>query len=321
MNFFITYSRSDKSQVLSLVKDIEDLGHDVWYDQDLSGGQSWWDNVLSKIRDCDVYVFAISNESLDSTACKRELRYAEDLKKNPLPVLLKAGVSMALAQRYIAQLQYVDYSNPGEKTVVIKLINAINHLPKALPLPEPLPEPPSIPMSYLDTLKDKIEAPNLERAEQIELLSDLKLRINDPDNKKEDIIHLLRKLRKHDDLLASTGTEIDELLEKLTKQTPAKPTTTAEKKPVSTAAIPAVAPSTVAHDNGWSSGTMTVLVIASILIGLVGLIAGFIGISEGGAKKRQGTTLLVLGILSCILGYILYQQTMQKEPQFDVFFE
>jgi len=223
MKVFITYSRSDQEQVSSFVRDLEELNHDVWFDQDLSGGQSWWDNILSKIRDCELYIFAITQESIDSTACKREMKYAESLRRNSLPVLFSNKVSMAMAPRYISQMQFINYTNPGDKTALFALLKAINNLPPVQSLPDPLPAPPDVPISYLDTVKEKIEAPSLDKRDQTELLGDLKQRLNDPDTKREDVIHLLKKLRRHDDLLASIGAEIDVVLREVQTNAPSQP--------------------------------------------------------------------------------------------------
>jgi hypothetical protein len=34
----------------------------------------WWNHILTRIRECDVFVFAVSPESLDSQACKHDGR-------------------------------------------------------------------------------------------------------------------------------------------------------------------------------------------------------------------------------------------------------
>jgi TIR domain len=49
---FISYSRQSEAMAKSLVTDFESLGHDVWFDRELSGGQAWWDQILAMIRDC-----------------------------------------------------------------------------------------------------------------------------------------------------------------------------------------------------------------------------------------------------------------------------
>jgi hypothetical protein len=33
-----------------------DEDHDVWFDQHLTGGQQWWNNILSEIRKCEIFV-------------------------------------------------------------------------------------------------------------------------------------------------------------------------------------------------------------------------------------------------------------------------
>ncbi|MCX7111260.1 MAG: toll/interleukin-1 receptor domain-containing protein [Proteobacteria bacterium] len=67
-NIFISYNRTSEAIVKTLADDIEALGHNPWFDQELSGGQAWWEQVLKQIRDCDVFILILSPESLDSVA-------------------------------------------------------------------------------------------------------------------------------------------------------------------------------------------------------------------------------------------------------------
>ena len=69
---FISYCRESQDIVEALAQDIVGLGHKVWLDRELAGGQAWWDQILGVIRECDVFLFALAPESLDSSACKRE---------------------------------------------------------------------------------------------------------------------------------------------------------------------------------------------------------------------------------------------------------
>ena len=317
MKIFITYSRANKEPIEVLVKDLEELGHDVWFDEELNGGQSWWDNILSNIRDCEVYAYAITQEALDSTACKRELDYAKALNKSVLPVLIDRDISMAIVPRYLSNVQYVEYSAVSDKNEVFALLRAINSLAPSPGLPDPLPDQPTVPISYLDDLKDKIDAPNLDKRDQVALVSELKLKLADPDNKKEDIYKLLRKLRKHDDLFASVSVDIDELLAQETASTPrVKPPVVKppdpvvnnplkEPVPVKTAEKTAAEtnPAATSAEAGWTSGLMTLLVILTILFFPVGLVAGLVG-RNGGATKSQSTTLIVVSIVVLVLELI-----------------
>jgi hypothetical protein len=57
-DIFISYNRESEEAVRKLAADLNSLGHDVWFDKDLSGGQAWWDKILAIVRSCDVFVLA-----------------------------------------------------------------------------------------------------------------------------------------------------------------------------------------------------------------------------------------------------------------------
>ncbi len=212
---FICYSRQNQDIVEVLSNDIKELGHDAWFDQELTGGQVWWDQILERISNCDVFAFALSPESLDhSTACKLELKYATDLHKTILPVLVADGVSTKLLPSAISKIQHVDYREQDKKTFSA-LNKAINNLPAPQPLPGSLPEPPEVPLSNLGKLKEEIATSDtLSIGKQKELLFDLeecRWEINDI----EEINSLLIQFSKRDDLNAKIGKEIEVLLKRI----------------------------------------------------------------------------------------------------------
>jgi hypothetical protein len=113
------------------------LGHTVWFDHELTGGQVWWDQILAKVRDCDVFIFVLNPEALKSTACKREYSYAHDLGKPILPVLVAEGVRTNLLPSALSQIQFVDYLKQ-DRDAAIRLARALT----ATPAPQPLPMSP-----------------------------------------------------------------------------------------------------------------------------------------------------------------------------------
>ena len=208
---FISYCRTSGDAVKALAQDIGELGHRAWLDQELSGGQAWWDQILAVIRECDVFVFALAPDALDSEACKREYKYASALGKPILPVLVADGVSANLLPPELSRLQHVDYRRQ-DKQAVIGVMRAFNALPKAPALPDPLPEPPSPPLSYLGGLMEQIETTSeLTFAQQAALVLKLKERFAAAQNRDE-VRTLFARLRKRDDLYARIGEEIDALL-------------------------------------------------------------------------------------------------------------
>lgn len=219
---FISYNRKNKDTAQRLSKDIESLGHDVWLDQELSGGQAWWDKILEMVRDCDTFVFLLDQDSLESTACKREFGYADELGKPVLPVLVGAGVSTNLLPPALSRLQFVDYINHDRETA-LALAKALMRMPSATALPDPLPAPPDAPVSYLGSLTQKVDiAQDLNYEEQSALLLDLRRSLRTSESEADARV-LLGRLRKRPDLLAKIAEEIDRLMEDATRIAPTPP--------------------------------------------------------------------------------------------------
>lgn len=155
--------RPQRPAVRLLVQGLQVLGHDVWLDEALAGGQEWWDTLLSQIRQCDALVAIVARASLDSEPCKREREYAAQLKKAIVPVMLEP-IARELP-RDLALLQVVDYTNPGPEAA-FRLAAAFAGIKPASTLPEPLPLPPPIPFRTSSTSLTgftRIHSPSMSR--------------------------------------------------------------------------------------------------------------------------------------------------------------
>jgi hypothetical protein len=206
-NVFISYSRTDVAQVETLATDIETLGHQTWVDRELTGGQRWWDRILDSIDECDTFVLAMSQASLESRASNSEYDYAKALGKPILPVLVRGDFGDSLMPPELAELQRVDYADGTRRALAI-LSRSLNELPPAVPLPETMPERPAVPASYLFDLKTVIEAPEPMSGEaQEKVLAELNARLLDGHQPK-DVRFLVRRLRRRDDVLVRVEREL-----------------------------------------------------------------------------------------------------------------
>ncbi len=213
MKIFVSYSRETEAVAKAVVADLESLGHDVWFDRELSGGQAWWDQILAAVRRCDLMVFLMHPKSLASVACTGERRYAVALGKAVLPLQVADGISINLLPPELAQLQIVPYHS-GDRAEVLALARAVAGVPPPAPLPDPLPAPPEVPASYLGALAMQIDsAPTLSYAEQSAMLVDLRKALREPESRVDGDI-LLARLRKRRDLFAAIAEEIDALRER-----------------------------------------------------------------------------------------------------------
>ena len=208
---FVSYGRESMAAAEALANDIRALGHDAWFDQQLTGGQAWWNQILESVRSCDVFVFVLTPNSLRSTACMAEYGYAAALRRPILPVLVADGVSTNLLPPALSQIQFVDYRHQ-ERSSGLKLARALATIPAAASLPDPLPAPPDVPISYLGGVTEQIEGRStLSYEQQSALVVDLKRSLRDPETSNDARV-LLARLRRRRDLLATIADEIDELL-------------------------------------------------------------------------------------------------------------
>ena len=150
MKVFVSYARDDQAAVRSLVDDLVRARVQVWIDEELVGGDAWWTAILEQIRGCEVFLFALSDKSLDSKPCRAEWGYAQALGLPILPV--EIGPAANRRADPIFALHTLDYRDPT-KNSAFDLISALHERARLrAELPDPLPEPPRIPYEYLQRL-------------------------------------------------------------------------------------------------------------------------------------------------------------------------
>lgn len=211
MQIFVSYRSLDRSIVQELVADIIDMEHDVWYDQELEGGQKWWDNIVSNIAKCDILIFALSLKSLDSFACKLEYSYAAELKKHILPVQLTDDVHHNLLPVILQERQIVNYIQ-RDKASYKRLAAALSQLPPTPSLPHPMPEPPPLPVSPLSHIRSEIDSSTITQEQQVAILFQLKSFLRQSDYSR-DAHELLIRLSQHPMLFASVDREVQSIIQ------------------------------------------------------------------------------------------------------------
>jgi len=238
VRIFVSYARRDRAAVDALLQDMRRARHDVWVDEELTGGQSWWDTILGTIRGADLFVVALSPDWLTSKACAAELSYAVACNRTLLPIMV-ARVSPQMAPQVVADSQIVDYLERTPDSA-IALLTALSTAQPSGSLPQPLPAHPPVPMSYMNTYRERVDELNLSFQQQSLLLSELRTHLADDDDR-DSATELIRRLRRRGDITESIGKEIDALL----MSTPA---TTTRSAAATTTTVGAAISSTPA---GW----------------------------------------------------------------------
>jgi serine/threonine kinase PknH len=216
MAVFISYSSRERELLERLTKALRQAHEQVWLDEELGGGEAWWGEILEQIRACDVFIVALSKNSLESKPCQAELQYADALGKPIVPV--QVGPLDSMRVNPLAALQTIDYRDPTIQTS-IELISTMHaRRAKLRPLPDPLPDEPPMPFAYLMRLASTIGGPQLSAQQQSSLVSELKAGLEEDGNDataRRDITQLLCMLRDRSDVTWRTRTEVENVLASL----------------------------------------------------------------------------------------------------------
>lgn len=199
MQFFVSYTRDTRTELEPLLNGLRRVGHTVWFDEELTGGDQWWATVLQRIRESDVFLAALSPSYFESTPCFEESQYAAALGKPTLPVAVRS-LRGTVVPEDLTQLQIVDYSAPGDKAA-FELMAAVANLRPHPGLPDPLPPTPPTPLSY-GPERQMIQRPVLTYDEQLQLVETLAWHVNHQprDDQRQAAVALLKQLRARPDI-------------------------------------------------------------------------------------------------------------------------
>ncbi len=110
---FISHSsrEPDFSTTKTLAEALESIGINVWWDKEgLEGGDYFPVEILEAIIRQHFFIFIISNESIKSKWCLRELIRATELEKDIKPLILE-HIPSEKSPLELAGLQYVEISS------------------------------------------------------------------------------------------------------------------------------------------------------------------------------------------------------------------
>ena len=208
MKLFISYARLNMTTAEALVRDLHALGHQAFYDQDLTGGQRWWDTLLDQIQAADVFVPVLSDEYRESQACRVEAEWADALHVSFLPVFTDEQLP-GMYDPIIAEANWVGY-DPVDRGALAELARGVSSVTKRTP-PEPLPPRPAIPLSYLVVVEREIRGEaELGRHRQLAIVSDLRSKLGTRES--SGARELLQALRERPDVTFEVATTVDALL-------------------------------------------------------------------------------------------------------------
>lgn len=86
---FVCYSHRDSESVYADMRALSELGINLWYDEGISAGTTWRSVIAASILGSQRFIFYISETSLNSAHCLREVDYALNHDLEIIPVYLE----------------------------------------------------------------------------------------------------------------------------------------------------------------------------------------------------------------------------------------
>ncbi len=106
---FLSYSHADKGIVVKILKELKRRMCRVWYDEGLSGGDSWNDLLAERILSAKEIMVLITESSVKSPYVRAEINFAISKSKKVIPVFLEnvelpAGLEFVLSEMHQIRL-------------------------------------------------------------------------------------------------------------------------------------------------------------------------------------------------------------------------
>ena len=87
---------------------LHEQGVNLWYDEGISAGKIWREEIGDAIKGASSVLYYISASSLASDHCDREINFALDQHKSVLPVYLEVP-DLAIRQEQFAVQYHLDH--------------------------------------------------------------------------------------------------------------------------------------------------------------------------------------------------------------------
>ena len=125
-HIFICYSHTDRELAIQLKEKLESAGKIVWIDlEDLPASSSWSEEIRNSITEAIAFIYLVSDDSLHSEYCQREIDFACTLNKRVFPILTPGMLGNKIPER-ISSFQWLQWDEFGKNLDITRLITAID---------------------------------------------------------------------------------------------------------------------------------------------------------------------------------------------------
>lgn len=122
---FLSYCHKDKAYVFPIVEQLARDGYRIWYDEGIDPGSEWPEIIASHLNGCEVCIAFITENSLNSHNCRREINFALLKKKSFISVILEeVEMSLGMEMQLSATQSIYKYKLSHDQDFFKKLYDA-----------------------------------------------------------------------------------------------------------------------------------------------------------------------------------------------------
>jgi len=125
---FVSYSHDDAELVYPEITRLKDAGFNIWYDEGISPGATWRDEVALALTECKVFLYFVTPRSVASSNCLKEVNFSLSRERRILSVHLEPTELPIGLELSLSDMQAIIKSDLSEAAFAAKLDDALNDL-------------------------------------------------------------------------------------------------------------------------------------------------------------------------------------------------
>lgn len=119
---FVSYCHKDKASVFPIIEQLAKDGYRIWYDEGIDPGSEWPETIASHLDKCEICIAFITENSMNSHNCRREINFALLKKKNFISIILEdLQMPLGMEMQLSATQSIFKFKLPSENEFYDKL--------------------------------------------------------------------------------------------------------------------------------------------------------------------------------------------------------
>jgi TolB-like protein/tetratricopeptide (TPR) repeat protein len=136
---FVSYAHEDAELVYPEIMRLKEQGFEVWYDEGISPGSTWRDEVALALTQCTVFLYYVTPRAVTSSNCLKEVNFCLSRERKILAVHLENTNLPAGLELSLSDMQAIIRNDHSNQDYQNKLFDSLRSLLPSVVEPIPLP--------------------------------------------------------------------------------------------------------------------------------------------------------------------------------------